>query len=263
MKKIIVLSFFIIAACRKEMTEHIVTTETSANIITAEPFMQKTVVYRYGKYKDSALLQLPVGYNADTAKYPLLIFFHGTGEAVNDGGLKKLIKIGPPKYISDSIRLGNFITLCPQDDDGYRTAANINDVINGAVKQYRVDTTRIYLTGLSAGARNITNYITEKPEYAQRIAAVVPMSIIYMDEAHIRNFKYFADYNIHCKIYCGDSDTRYLRYNVAYSDSINTFRQGQSDFVTYAGAHSGWNNPYKPTKKGNNNVYMWLCKYSK
>lgn len=262
MKKIIIIIFVMLCGCKKELTSVSASVETNA-IVAYEPYMQKTVIYRDKMFKDSALLQLPPGYNSTANKYPLLIFFHGTGEAVNDGGLQKLMRLGPPRYMSDSIRLGNFITLCPQDDDGYRTCVNVNDVINAAIKQFRVDTTKIYLTGLSAGARNIMNYVTDSAKYAQRIAAVVPMSIIYMDAVHINRLKYFALYNVHCKIYCGDSDIRYYNNNVAYADSINKAKTGQSEFITYEGAHSGWNHLYKPTRRGDDNVYTWLSKYNK
>lgn len=265
MKKLLLFSLVIIAcSCKKELTDSL-NQEDAENLITIKsPFLEKISLQLTPNAADSAVVQKPENYNfAPATKFPLLIFFHGTGEARNDGGLQALLRLGPPRFMSDSIRLGNFITLCPQDEDGYRTADNINLIINAAIKKYRVDTNRIYLTGLSAGGRNVMNYVTEKPAYAKRIAAVAPMSVIDMNKAHTDNFNYFARYGVHCRIYVGDSDKRYFKDNVNYNNAINKFDPQMSQLITYKGAHSGWNKVYKPDRAKHSNVYDWIVRWSR
>jgi poly(3-hydroxybutyrate) depolymerase len=151
--------------------------------------------------------------------------------------------------------------VCPQDYDGYRSADNVNQIINAVIKKYRVDTNRIYLTGLSAGARNIMTYITGSTNYAKRIAAVVPMSIIYMDKTSMSRMKNFATYDVHTKIYIGNQDYSYYKTNVQCRDKINYYKAGLCEFVEYVGAHNGWNKLYNPGRRGMNNVYNWLMQW--
>jgi len=265
MKRLLLLTWIVLAcACQKDLLD-VTSGQNSDQLITIKsPFLERTTLQLTPYAFDSALVQKPEKYSfSPGTKFPLLIFFHGTGEAANDGGLQALMKIGPPKYMADSLRLGDFITVCPQDEDGYRTSDNVDAVITAAIQKYRVDTNRIYLTGLSAGARNAMNYITENKTYAQRIAAVAAMSIITMNKAHTNNFNYFARYGVNCRIYVGDSDRRYFDENVAYNDAINKYEPQMSKLFIYNGAHSGWNKVYKPDRRQYSNVYDWLVSCSR
>lgn len=236
------------------------------------PLLQRTTITYDATHHDSAWIQLPCSYNhsSDTAHYSLLVFFHGTGEAANDGNLSVMLTLGPPKYMADSIRylfyvnkvFYHTIVLCPQDNDGYRSPSNINAILDYMVSHYRIDVSRIYLTGLSAGGRNVLNYLTENQAYANRIAAAIPMSVIYMDAAHEGHFNYVANANVHTRIYCGSGDVSFYANNQRYIDSINHYSPGLGELVSYAGGHCCWNQPYSPRHDYYDpNMYEWMLQF--
>jgi predicted peptidase len=158
---------------------------------------------------------------------------------------------------------GNMIVVCPQNYTGYFSPYQINLMINYLVKTYAIDTTRIYLTGFSAGGFNVLNYLTDKPEYAKRVAAAVPMSTLNLDATHFIQLRYLAEQNTRVKIFCGTADG-FFANNKKYAYYISTLKTGIAEFVPYNGGHNGWfrifsstNNYYKP------NMYEWMLRFSK
>ena len=131
---------------------------------------------------------LPSGYSSGTGKYPLLIFAHGQGE-LGDGSISQLPKVlanGTPMQISQGIfpesftvkgQTFKFIVLSPQFTIT-PFAYDMQNIINYAIKNYRVDTSRIYLTGLSMGGGLVWEYPGEDLSYANRIAAIVPITAV-------------------------------------------------------------------------------------
>ena len=122
------------------------------------------------------LSYLPPAYkNSDSEKFPLLIFLHGLGEVGNN--LDLVARNGPPLLINQGKWDPElpFVVISPQTSS---TFANnwapfmINNVIDHIVSKYRIDESRIYITGLSLGGHGSWNYTTEYPD---RVAAVVPV----------------------------------------------------------------------------------------
>jgi len=135
---------------------------------------------------------LPRNYTVDAPKrYPLLIFIHGSGEQGSTQDMTTLslvLRNGPPKIIQagtfpDSFNVNGtwfkFIVLCPQIKVGLYGIWNIvapstiEALITYAKTAYRVDTTRIYLTGLSMGGGTTWDYAGSSVSAASRLAAIV------------------------------------------------------------------------------------------
>ena len=129
---------------------------------------------------------LPVNYGADPAqKFPLIIFQHGWGGArfTADGtavqiplasafgDMKELIASG----LWDDSR--PFIVLSPQrcvdPQIGDYTALMTKIFIDYAINTYKVDTSRMYVAGYSAGSCLTWDFVVHYPTL---LAAVVPMS---------------------------------------------------------------------------------------
>jgi predicted peptidase len=117
------------------------------------------------------LLFLPAGYEATGEKrWPLMLFLHGAGERGTD--LQKVKVHGPPKIVES--RPGfPFILVSPQCPEEERWS---NDVLLGlldeVIAQHRVDTNRVYLTGLSMGGFGTWSLAVQHPE---RFAAIAPI----------------------------------------------------------------------------------------
>lgn len=224
------------------------------------PFAQHIFVQRDRTHGDSALLQLPCTYSAqnNTEKYPLLIFLNGSGEASDHGNLSNRFEF----QIGGKVQ--PVIVVCPQSENGFRAPHTTNEVIDYMIATYRVDITRIYLTGLSAGANSVLRYLTHKPQYAARIAAAAPLSSTLLDSTHRAQLHYISDAHVPLDWFCGDDDKKFRKANEAYANTINTLTPGLVQFQLYNGAHGNWNIMYNPTHKYYNpNIYEWLLQHSK
>jgi predicted peptidase len=106
---------------------------------------------------------LPPSYG-DGQKRPLLVFWHGVGE--NGSGsaadLDKVAIHGPAKNINMNKWPAEwpFVVLSPQHaGGGCPTATELRDFFTFAIGKYDIDTTRVYLTGLSCGGRGGFAYL--------------------------------------------------------------------------------------------------------
>jgi predicted esterase len=125
---------------------------------TAKPYLYK--VY------------LPEGYDSDESKrWPLLLFLHGLGERGDD--LKNVETYGPPKLITDGEKLPFVVVapIVPRDEWGWVTPRLI-ELLDEVESQYRIDTDREYVTGLSMGGFGTWNLAAQ---HAKRFAAIAPI----------------------------------------------------------------------------------------
>jgi predicted peptidase len=107
--------------------------------------------------------------------FPLMVFLHGAGEKGNGTTeLSKVLVNGPPRLVNGG-RDFPFIIISPQlpATQGGWPVGLVDELINQAIADYHVDTTRIYLTGLSMGGYGTWAYAVAKPG---RLAAVVPIA---------------------------------------------------------------------------------------
>ncbi|HEX9140481.1 MAG TPA: dienelactone hydrolase family protein [Steroidobacteraceae bacterium] len=119
------------------------------------------------------LLYLPKGFSEHpTAKYPLLVFLHGSGESGTD--IAKVKVNGPPKFL-DTRSDFPFIVVSPQAPDpdvGFDLAA-MNVLLDQLLQKLPIDKDRIYLTGLSLGGIVAYQWAAERPG---TFAAIAPIS---------------------------------------------------------------------------------------
>src|SRR5215218_4388723 len=152
----------------------------SAQNLTQTP-VTKNINYAIGGYYES----LPLDYKSNTTKkYPLMIFIHGIGE-LGDGSqeeLPRILRHGPPKMINNHTfpnsftvngQTSSFIIISPQFRKNYRDADVVASLIDYCISKYRVDESRIYLTGLSMGGGISWIYAGKSATYSKRIAAML------------------------------------------------------------------------------------------
>ncbi|MES2095990.1 MAG: alpha/beta hydrolase-fold protein [Pseudomonadota bacterium] len=120
------------------------------------------------------LVFVPKGYGADaTQKWPLVIFLHGSGERGTD--IEVVKKNGPPKIIAQHSG-SPFILVSPQLEAGSYDSrwdtAKLEALLATLRKTYRIDPTRIYLTGLSLGGFGTWDWALKRPDLFAAIAPV-------------------------------------------------------------------------------------------
>lgn len=117
------------------------------------------------------LLHLPRDYRANPRReWPLILFLHGAGERGTNVWL--VAKHGPPKIVKDRPDFP-FIVVSPQCPDG-KTWSNeaLLALLADVTKRYRVDPSRVYLTGLSMGGYGTWSLGLSHPE---KFAAIAPI----------------------------------------------------------------------------------------
>ncbi len=143
---------------------------TKAGRQTAEKLhtkMTRTVDCNY-------LLYLPENYNTSKERFPLILFLHGAGERGNK--VSVLIKQGLPKMIANGKNF-DFVIVSPQcPNDRWWPEPQEADILitllNEIESKYKIDTDRVYLTGLSMGGFGTW---TLAAEYPDRFAAIAPI----------------------------------------------------------------------------------------
>ena len=140
---------------------------------THELFNQEIIIKR--KVQLPYLLSLPKNYDQTEENFPFVLFLHGMGERGNDlesvknHGIAKLAETQDFPFISVSPQ-------CPDDIFRYSTWIQLIDelkaLIDYIVQNYRVDKTRIYVTGLSMGGFGTWELIKSYPEL---FAAAAPI----------------------------------------------------------------------------------------
>ncbi|HDP77814.1 MAG TPA: phospholipase [Mesotoga infera] len=118
------------------------------------------------------LLSLPLQYTSEEADWPLILFLHGAGERGDN--LQLLRKHGIPRIVSEMADFP-FITIspqCPENDWWLNRLQDLKFLLDTVVKQYRVDSSKMYLTGLSMGGFGTWHMAVEYPDLFAAIAPV-------------------------------------------------------------------------------------------
>jgi predicted peptidase len=116
------------------------------------------------------LLYLPNGYGRSKKKWPLMLFLHGSGESGNN--LEMVKTHGLPKLIDEGKDFP-FIVVSPQlPTNGWWKTEMLALLLDDLEQNLQVDTTRMYLTGLSLGGFGTWAMVEEFPN---RFAAIAPI----------------------------------------------------------------------------------------
>ena len=193
------------------------------------------------------LIYLPEGYGAGDREWPLVLFLHGVGERGSDLELVK--KHGPPKLIAEG-KSFPFIMVAPQCPTGQWWSEDVLAAMLDRVEdQYRVDRSRVYVTGLSMGGFGTWRLATFNPD---RFAALLPICG-GGEEAAVCAIKHIPAWVFH-----GAKDPV-----VALRESekmVEAMKQagGNVRFTVYPEAgHDSWTETYN-----NPEVYTWLLSHS-
>jgi predicted peptidase len=115
------------------------------------------------------LLFLPQGYEKSHQRWPLMLFLHGVGECGTN--LAKVKSHGPPRIVETKPDFP-FILVSPQSPAHGWNVATLNALLDDVIRTYRVDKSRVYLTGLSMGGFGTWSLAAAHPE---KFAAIVPI----------------------------------------------------------------------------------------
>jgi predicted peptidase len=264
----------LLVACKKETVTQVMTSPPAVidvNLVAeTSPAILKPVTIALNDNTGGLYTAVPANYTTTTKSYPLLISIHGGGQYGNgvldlplllNDGIPQLLdeKIFPPNFSIRGVNF-SFIVIAPQLKT-FPVAKDIKDVIDFAKKTYRVDISRIYITGLSNGGA-ATCLVAGT--YANEIAAIVPVSGEFDYEPVCNSLakNNVAIWNFH------NSNDPVISISSARSfiASVNSFSPLVIPRLTVfeSSSHDAWTKAMNPAyKESNLNIYEWMLQYKK
>jgi predicted peptidase len=213
-------------------------------------FLFKT--FKQGEASYNYTVYVPRNYDS-SKKYPLIMFLHGAGECGTDG--TKQVAQGIGTAILWNAEKWPFIVVMPQKPVLRDPWEKYDDVVMGmldrAKKDYNVDTTRLYLTGLSQGGHGTWAIGTKHPSLW---AAIAPICGYGNPEDYASALK---DMPIWC--FHGEADKSVsVEQSRAIVEAIKT-AGGSPKLTTYPGVeHNSWDKAYREEK-----LYDWFLEHKR
>jgi predicted peptidase len=210
------------------------------------PVQQEKLFEKEGKVKMGYLLFLPQTYDKTDQKWPLILFLHGGGETGTE--LAKVKIHGPPKIV-ETKKDFPFIVVSPQSPGRGWSAESLGALLDEVVSKYKVDQSRIYLTGLSMGGGGTWALAAAAPE---RFAAIVPICG-RGNPANVQRLK-----NLPIWVFHGAKDkTVPLTLSETMVNALKEAGAKEVKFTVYPEAgHDSWTVTYN-----NPELYTWLLEH--
>ena len=212
---------------------------------------------------------LPARYSITTKRYPLIVFLHGGGEYGT--GLSRLTCCGIPYYTARNLfppkfyyngAYYSYIVISPQ----FRVKPDpwqIQSVINYAKAHYRIDATRVYVTGLSSGGASTWQWSAYYGQYAAGVVPVCPYlkpTTTLASGVASKNLPIWGIYS--------DADQyvpeQWGRDWFNWIDARNTTYAPKTKLTIWYGIshNSTWGKAFNPsTKVDGYNIYEWMLRY--
>jgi predicted peptidase len=246
--------------------------------IETQPHVLRPVTKTIGTSNvDGYYEALPTMYHQSTRKYPLLIYFHGSGQ-IGDGSaaaLQKVLNAGtakvlaekrfPPNLVVDGKNF-SFIVLMPQFR-GEPSNQDVKQFVDYAKANYRHDAARVYLSGSSMGARKLTEFAATYPTDQ---TAIVPLAGALFFELN-KKAKNIADNRVAAWLFHNENDqTINVSESKNFVNAVNSFNPPIRAKLTLfpwsdsPEGHDAWTIPTNPDYRENGiNIYEWMLKYKR
>jgi hypothetical protein len=148
-------------------------------------------------------LRYPKTYNPtanDGKKYPMLVFFHGLGEASPNTDNEFHLLWGA-EYFSQSVENGTFdgyvLFLQSQGGWGGGHYDYVRDISNYMIQNNKLDPFRVVVNGLSSGGQGSWEMFFKYPTYVSAVMPMSSVSIWYRGQEIVNKVKYTPFWNVH------------------------------------------------------------------
>ena len=259
-------ALFAFTACKKNLS--IDQRSNDDQVVETAPPVHSPVKAMVNANCDGYYEAIPARYDSSNKKYPLILFIHGIGELGTD--LSKMLRAGLPRLINRKMfpsdfemdgRHYSFVVVSPQFKK-WPSNDDVKSVLDYAVKKYRVDESRIYVTGLSMGGGVTWEF---NAQYGNAVAAAVP--ICGGSWPDTKRAEKIAGFNLPVWAFHNmDDGVVPVSYTIDYVKKINSFDPAvKARYTTWpTGGHDSWTKAYDPaTKEGGKNVYEWMLQHTR
>ncbi|WP_434977838.1 prolyl oligopeptidase family serine peptidase [Daejeonia sp. YH14] len=183
-------------------------------------------------------------------KVPLIVFLHGSGERGTD--LEKVKAHSPFTY--KNLMKEPVAVLAPQcpENQWWDTDA-VYHLILEIQKNYKIDASRIYLTGLSMGGWGTLKLAMEHPEMFAAVVSVCAPT----DRVMYANIQQYKDLNM--KIFHGGMDDVVLPENAFnFYQKLHPVNPNAELIIFPNDNHNSWDSTYSDPA-----LYEWMLKQRK
>jgi parallel beta-helix repeat protein len=221
---------------------------------------------------------IPPSYAGSKEDFPLLIFIHGIGElgngttqlpAVLRNGIPKLIENGTfPTSFKVKGKSFSFIVASPQFKH-IPSPADVLSLINYLKGKLRIDSKRIYVTGLSMGGGVTEDFASADDSYAKIPAAVVPIAGNMNPLQLLIRPSILARNDVPVWFFHNEVDpmvpSQYSKDWVSMMEKYSPSPNPEPKLTIFnTKGHDAWTTAYDPGYKENGmNVYEWMLQYEK
>lgn len=218
---------------------------------------------------------LPANYNKTNKTYPMLVFLHGLGQR-GDGdsqlhlvgldGLGKLLenKTLPPNFNVDGKNF-SFIYICPQYWNR-PSGEDVKRLIDSLKVKYRVDATRIYISGLSVGGEIVTEAAAVAPYTYGAIAPLAGATTSGLPGDFPAKCQAIAQSSLPIWAFHNEFDPTIPRYHTEeFIDKVKSYNPKVIPrYTMFPGSfdHNAWAKALDPNyKEAGKNLYEWMLTY--
>lgn len=180
--------------------------------------------------------------------YPLVVFLHGGGESGDSLALVK--QHGLPKLIAAG-REFPFYVLAPQNPypQGFWDDRTVDRMVDDLVDSLAIDTTRIYLVGLSRGGYGVWRMAINNPDKYAAMIAICPASI---PVPYLRQVASLPVWLFH-----GEQDEVVpVQQTVAAYEVLQALNPEVKLTLYPQAGHDSWTQTFE-----NDQIYEWLLSY--
>ena len=219
---------------------------------------------------------VPGHYYRNSLKYPVLIYIHGAGQFGNGirPSLDAVFKEGTPKLLQNKTFPLNFVSgnrhfqymvMMPQFARAF-TTADIKAFYDYVLSHYRVDSSRIYITGFSLGGLMTSEFGCG---YPTNIEAMVPMAGVTTSNLFVKA-RAVAKNRLAVWVFHNNGDQV---YDVSGAKNFVSAINGQAPAIPAKLTllspegienHDAWTRGCDPNYKENGmNIYEWMLQYKR
>jgi predicted peptidase len=206
------------------------------------------------------IVTFPGRYFETNDSFPLILFLHSFAERSRD--LKILIRNdegGDDRLAVKALRETQFpfITvspLCPDHEGWPFLDRRLNLLMKDAVKKYRINTSKIYLTGISMGGMGSWSLAMDHPRWFAAVAPVSGAIIFPMTIMKPGALKDIPVWAFHDK----NDPTIAIKYEQGKVDRLEKAGVNIRYTITDTGRHDIWKNIYS-----NSDLFKWFLENEK
>lgn len=221
-------------------------------------------------------------------KRPTIFFLHGAGEAGTllskvynsiNGGVPYRIEhtTFPTSFVNPvNAQAYGFLIFAPVRNNGWSASGDeLEFIVKWAVANFRIDTSRIYFCGPSAGGAGAVEYIAHLDANESvttgirtfRAAAACPMSTATNDPQQSWGNIIVSD-SVSVWAFGSVNSDVYGERAQTLTQKVNTAKANYARFTNYSGGHCCWDQFYDPAYKEtiggvSMNIYEWMLSKSR